>query len=274
MGHVASAPPRPLGAIDAPIAVAAGGLVRRADPRARILLALVFACVIVSLSDLAALSLGLLAAVALMASARLPARRTLRRMLAMDGFMIFMIVTLPFTMPGEPFATLFGWPASWEGLMKGVEIALKGNAVILALMALVGSMDSVTFGHALRRLRAPAVFVHLLLFTVRYIEVLGEEYQRMRTAMRCRGFRPANSLHTYRAFGYLVGMMLVRAVERSERILAAMKCRGFKGALPLLDRLRFGPVDLVLGALVLSALAGLVALEISGVLETTRALAH
>lgn len=115
------------------------------------------------------------------------------------------------------------------------------------------------------RLRAPETFVHLLLFTVRYVEVLGAEYQRMRVAMRCRGFPPKNRLHTYRSFGYLVGMMLVRAVERSERVLAAMKCRGFNGRLPLLGRLRYGPHDLLLVALVLGALGLLVYVEAADV---------
>lgn len=273
MGHVIGAAPGPLGAVD-PVAPPEGGPVRRADPRTRILLAAAFALVIVSLSDLRALAAGLALAVLLMALARLPVRRTLRRMAAMDGFMLFMLLTLPFTMPGAPFVEILGWPASWEGLRKGVEIGLKANAVILALMALVGSMDSVSFGYALHRLRAPEALVHLLLFTVRYLEVLGEEYQRMRTAMRCRGFRPGTSLHTYQTFGYLVGMMLVRAVERSERILAAMKCRGFDGRLPVLDRLRLGGWDLALAAPMLAALAALIAWEATLAWEASHVLAH
>jgi cobalt/nickel transport system permease protein len=71
--------------------------------------------------------------------------------------------------------------------------------------------------------------VHLFLFTVRYIAVLGREYQRLRTAMKARGFRMRCDLHTWRSIGYLFGMLLVRSLERSERILAAMRCRGFQG---------------------------------------------
>jgi cobalt/nickel transport system permease protein len=65
--------------------------------------------------------------------------------------------------------------------------------------------------------------------------VLDQEYRRLRNAMKARGFRPRNSRHTYTSFGYLIGMRLVRALERSERILAAMKCRGFSGRLFLDD---------------------------------------
>ncbi|MCV6598747.1 MAG: energy-coupling factor transporter transmembrane protein EcfT, partial [Mangrovicoccus sp.] len=85
------------------------------------------------------------------------------------------------------------------------------------------------------RLRCPETLVHLLMFTIRYIDVLRAEYLRLRAAMKVRGFRPGTNWHSYRSLGYLVGMMLVRAIERSERILGAMKCRGFSGQLLLLQ---------------------------------------
>jgi cobalt/nickel transport system permease protein len=156
-------------------------------------------------------------------------------MAMMDGFIIFMLVLLPFSTPGDPMFPLVGIAASGQGLWKAVEIALTANAAILALMVLVGTMEPVTLGHALYRLRCPEVLVHLMMFTIRYIEVLREEYLRLRGAMKVRGFRPGTNLHTYRSFGYLVGMMLVRAIERSERILGAMKCRGFSGRMVLLQ---------------------------------------
>lgn len=234
----------------------AKGLINRVDPRARIVAAAVFAIVVVACSFVPALVLALIASIVLMLAMRLPFGRTLKRMAAMDTFIIFILVLLPFTMPGEPMVTLWSFTASWDGLFKAVAIALKANAVILMLMVLVGTMEPVTLGHALHTLRVPAALVHLLLFTVRYIEVLHEEYLRIRQAMKARGFRPSNSLHTYKSFGYLVGMLLVRALERSERILGAMKCRGFTGTIPLLAEFEFTARDAVFA----TAMSGLVVL--------------
>lgn len=233
----------------------------RIDPRTRIIAAVIFAIAIVALDDLVVLLLGLCVSLVLMTIARMPVRQTLRRMIAMDGFIVFMLVLLPFTVPGEPIFEIYGLTASWPGLLKAVEIALKANAIILALMSLVGSMEPVTLGHALRRLWIPETLVHLLMFTVRYIEVLHQEYLRLRCAMKARGFRPRNSRHTYRSFGYLVGMMLVRALERSERILEAMKCRGFNGRIPLLDTLVFSTSDLLFGLVWSATVIGLFALQ-------------
>lgn len=79
--------------------------------------------------------------------------------------------------------------------------------------------------------------------------------------MRARGFQPGFDRHTLRTFGYLVGMLLVRASERAERVLKAMRCRGFTGEFPILVRSRLGPAD-ALGALTMAgALVTLVLLE-------------
>lgn len=218
---------------------------RRLDPRLRIMSAVAFAITAVALQSLPLLTVMLLVAVMLMIAAKLPVGQTLKRVIAMDSFIIVMIAFLPFTMEGTPIFTLFGFPASYEGLIRAIEIALTANAVVMAMLALAGSMEEVTFGQALHRLKVPAKLVHLLLFTIRYIEVLRQEYRRLRQAMKCRGFRPGTNGHTYRSFGYLVGMMLIRAMERSERIMDAMKCRGFAGTLPMTQRFELRGFDVV-----------------------------
>ena len=237
------------------------GLVRTLDPRIRVVAAVLFAVVVVSLDNLWVLTGALGLALALMVFAEMETATTLKRMAAMDSFIIFVLVLLPFTVPGTPMFHVLGYPASWEGLIQATQIALKANAIVLAMMALVGSMESVTFGHALHRLKVPENLVHLLLFTVRYIEVLKAEFDRLRNAMKVRGFRPANTRHTYVSYGYLVGMMLVRALERSERILKAMKCRGFVGQIPLLDEFHLHRRDFVFSTVLVASVSGLMIWE-------------
>ncbi|MEI8395596.1 MAG: energy-coupling factor transporter transmembrane component T, partial [Rhodospirillaceae bacterium] len=117
-------------------------------------------------------------------------------------------------------------------LWRAAEIALKANAVVLVMLALPGSLEPTELGRALYGLRCPAKLVHLLLFTVRYLDLAGLEYQRLRTAMKARGFQMKCSLHCWRSVGYLFGMLLIRSLERSERVVDAMRCRGFRGHLP------------------------------------------
>jgi len=234
-----------------------GGLIGALDPRTRILGAAAFAVVTVSLSGLAAMLVALALAGGIMMAARVPVGPTLRRVIMMDGFILVMLLMLPFTTPGEVAFTVFDWPASWAGLERAAGIALKANAVVLMLLSLVGTLEPTTLGHALARLRCPETLVHLLMFTVRYIVVVEEEYRRLRRAMKTRGFRPRTNGHTFRSLGYLIGMLLVRALERSERILQAMKCRGFTGQLPLLDDLCYRSADTVAAGVGVAVLGSL-----------------
>ncbi len=239
-------------------AEAVTGLVQGVAPSLRVVLAAVFAVAVVAMSKLPALLAALAIAAALAAAARLPAGPTVRRVLAMDTFMLLILLFLPFSVPGQPLFAVGPLVASVDGVHQAVQIVLTANAIVLALLALVGTIEPVAFGHALSRLRVPAKVVFLLLFTVRYIAVLHREYARLRLAMKARAFKAKGNVHTWRSLGWLFGMLLVRSFERSERILAAMKCRGFTGRYHVIDTPSFGPADRLFGAcagLVLIALA-------------------
>jgi cobalt/nickel transport system permease protein len=231
------------------------------DGRVRIVAAGLFAFVVVWLDRFGPLIAALAGAAIVMLAAYLPIARTLRRVVAMDTFIVFMIALLPFTTPGETAFTLFGFPASRDGFRLAALIALKANAIVLMTMGLLASLEPVAFGRALHRLGAPERLVHLILFNIRYIDVLDQESKRLRLAMRARGFRSGTNRHSYISYGYLVGMMLIRALERAERILNAMKCRGFSGQLFLDADERIGGADVVFASLLLIFMAGLIVWE-------------
>jgi cobalt/nickel transport system permease protein len=244
-----------------PVESASACGLRAVDPRIRVGAVLIFAVAVVSLNGPAALAAALVVAVMAVAVAGISTSTTLRRLLAVDGLMIVVLVVLPFTVPGEDLVRIGPLAASREGLWRAIQIVLKANAIMLAVLALLGTMEAATLGHALHRLRVPPTLVHLLFFTVRYVEVLDREYRRLRLAMKARAFVPRSDRHTWRTFGYLLGMLLVRSVERAERVLQAMKCRGYDGRLHVLDRFRLGAVDAVFAAAVLVAVAALLGLE-------------
>ncbi len=243
--------------------VAGGSAVAAVDPRTRIVAAVAWALVVVGLSSPAVLAAAVAIAVATARLAALPWRPTASKVLAMDGFIVALLVLLPFTTPGTPIATLGPFVASAEGVQLALAIALKANAIVLMLLALVGTLEPPALGDALRRLAVPATLVHLLLFTVRYVAVLNDEATRLRTAMRARAFEPRTNRHTLTTYGYLVGMLLVRAAERAERVLEAMKCRGFDGRWPVLAEPRLSRADARAAAAAAVVLLLLISAEIA-----------
>jgi cobalt/nickel transport system permease protein len=230
------------------------------DPRVRIVAAAAFAIAVAAAHRLPTMAAALAAAVLALGLARMPPRMVLRRVWPLEVVILLLLALLPWTAAGPANAPADArWPA---GVYLGAAIALKANAIVLGWLALLGSMDAAALGHALAHLHMPRKLVHLLLFTTGYLEVLGREYGRLRWAMKVRSFRPRMNLHTYRAYGYLVGMLLVRSFDRSERVVAAMKCRGFRGRFYLLDHFAFAwRRDVAFSAAAALVLAAILTLE-------------
>ncbi len=235
----------------------AAGPVHRLDPRARIVLAFAASFSLVAFRDLPVLSAAVVLGSALCAVARTPFAVVFNRLLGLNLFMATLFVLLPIGAPGRPLLMIGQIPYSADALLQAGCIALRGNAIVLVLTALIGGMEPVTFGHAMQHLRVPAKLVQLFLFTVRYIAVLDQEQRQLRTALRVRAFEPGMNLHTLRTYGNLVGMLLVRALDRSERIHAAMRCRAFHGVFFSRHEFGLGRADAAAGAAGLVAIAAL-----------------
>ncbi|NEV60865.1 cobalt ECF transporter T component CbiQ [Thiorhodococcus minor] len=237
------------------------GWISERDPRLRILCALAFALTTVGLTTPSAAITALLLAASLTRAAGIRPGSLGRRLLALEGFILVLLVTLPFTTPGAAILHVGPLTASAEGIQLAALILLKSNAVVLSLLALVGTLEAVALGHALARLGVPEKLAHLFLMTVRQIHLMQAELGRLRQAMRARAFMPRSDWHTWRSYGWLVGMLLVRSLERAQRILAAMRCRGFDGRLYLLDSTRWETRDTIAAFGCAVLLSGLILLD-------------
>jgi len=233
-------------------------LIHRLDPRTRILSAAAFSVLMAISSHATALALGLFAATMLVGLARLKLSRLLWQVAAVNGFLLMLWLILPFATPGDVVAHVGPLSVTREGLLHALTITLKCNAIVFAAISLLATMDIIRLGHALHHLGAPRKLIHIFLFAIRYFDILHREYHRLRAAMKVRCFRPRTDRHTCRAYGHLVGMLLVRSLDRSERIMQAMKCRGFKGEFYVLRHFIYRARDLVFACgfgLVMIALA-------------------
>ena len=183
------------------------------------------------MQQLSVLAIAVFLALGLCLLVKIPTRRLIAGLLAMDGLLLLSVGLLPFTVPGRAVFELFGMPLSEEGVIRALEIVLKANGVFLVSLSLSGGLTESALAKGLAHLRLPPRLVTLLVLTLRNIGLLGGEYTRMRTALRVRCFQPRADLHSFRSLGYFVGMLLLRSLARAERSAGAMKCRGFDGCL-------------------------------------------
>ncbi|MDL2267911.1 cobalt ECF transporter T component CbiQ [Desulfovibrio sp. OttesenSCG-928-G15] len=185
-------------------------------------------------------------AVFVCAAAMLPVRYLLRRLLAVNFFIAFLWLTVPLVPAGrEALFTLGPVACSLQGLRLCLLISVKANAIFLIFTALTHSLSISRMGSAMESLGIPARLVQLFLFTYRYIDVIAEEWQRLQTAARLRGFVPKTSLHTYKTVANMLGLVFVNSFDRSKRIYEAMLLRGFAGSFRTVTPVTARPADYV-----------------------------
>ena len=241
--------------------IAGDSLIHRLDPRVKSVVAAIFSIVVAVCSRFTALIPALVIAVIFIILARLSVRKVITRLLIVNGFILFLWFTLPFTTAGSPLFSIGRLTVTGTGVHNAALITLKSNTIILALMALTATMSVFTMGRALDDLHVPSKVVHLIFLTYRYIHVIYQEYNRLITAVKVRGFRPRNDIHTYRTYAYLVGMLFVKSYDRAERVRAAMLCRGFQGKFYDLKDFELKASDLVMLVLMLMSVSAIVVLQ-------------
>jgi len=173
------------------------------------------------------------------------------RALAAQGLLLAFIVGLSGIPPRElfrrwlPFLPLVGFLAAMVapghparpavGLVGVVGAILARNSLaFLATLVLANVTPFPRLLGAMGRLGAPAVLVATLHFMYRYLYVLADELGRMAQARRARSFRRTGRLDWGLLTG-LIGVLLLRALERGERVHAAMVARGWDGTIRGLD---------------------------------------
>lgn len=215
--------------------------VHRLDPRVKLLTTAAFVVTVVSFGkyEVGALIPLILFPVALISAGNLPAGYLLKKMLLVAPFAFVVAVFNPLfdravLVHLGPLAVSGGW-------VSFVSIMLRFGLTVSAALILIASTGFVGVCMALEKVGAPRIFAVQLLFLYRYIFVLIEEAARM---TRARGLRSFNGRGKgMKVFGYMIGQLLLRTLDRAQRVHRAMVCRGFDGEIRLLRPLKIGGAE-------------------------------
>jgi cobalt/nickel transport system permease protein len=240
-------------------------LLARRDPRWRLAafgLAMIGVAV---LQQLPAVAAALAFALGVAAVGRVPwAWYRTRIALLLVALLPFLIV-VPFVVDrGE---RLWEWRflhVTDAGLVVGAVLACKTVALVTLALTLLVTAPLHLMLSAAAKLGVPRLFVQLTLMTYRYVFLILDELNRLRTALRVRGFRNAMTGHAYRTVGQVAGTLIVRGADRADRVAHAMRCRGFEGRFRTLDANRTRPADVLMFVLIVGTVGGLVAWDVWG----------
>jgi len=158
--------------------------------------------------------------------ARVPLSRVLGGLVIEIPFVVFALL-LPFVGPapeGPLGLSIAGTWAAWNILVKASLGVLA--ATMLAATTLPSDMVA-----GLQSLRLPSPIVAIFTFFIRYVDVVADQYRRMRVGQQARGFSSA-SPRSWPVLAAGLGALFVRSFERGERVHLALVSRGYQGRLP------------------------------------------
>ncbi len=202
-----------LQALETGTAARAGAQLRRIDPRAKLLVTLLFVVVLSTCPPRPSAALFAVYPLLTALWGGVGIAHLVRRSLAVLPFVAFIGLFNLF----QPR----GWVV-WTGLLW------RGMLSMQALLLLIATTGYRPMCQALRQLGVPSFFVVQLLLIYRYLRVIVEEALSMQRARRARNVSERGS---WSLWGTMVGQMLLRTLTRAERIHRAMTARGFRGEL-------------------------------------------
>ncbi|MDR2443770.1 MAG: cobalt ECF transporter T component CbiQ [Deltaproteobacteria bacterium] len=208
------------------------GALSRVDPRLKVIILVVWSVIIALSWDLRALAAGLLGSIILVVLAGCDQKaKFIKRLFLINSFLIFVWLVVPFSfsVPGQTLLAIGPLKMTNEGFRLTFILTVKALEITAGAMAMTVSTSTFDLMAAARAMGAPEKLTAMTALMIRYIRVVGEEFERLVWAMRIRGFVPKLTIHCLRSYANLAGILLVRGLDRGERVHAAMLCRGYKG---------------------------------------------
>ena len=105
--------------------------IHRLDPRARIIVAAAFSIVVATSDRFVALVPAIMIAVSFTFLARLSIKKVCFRLLMVNGLMLLLWFSVPFTFQGEPLFSVGPLTATREGVIYAAILTIKSNAIII-----------------------------------------------------------------------------------------------------------------------------------------------
>lgn len=238
------------------------------DPRTKILVLISYVAVMATLSSpgLLLLAGGFMLLINLLAGIQV--KNLLSRLLWLIPFTAVMLLLFPFITPGEQVWTwqgeIFTVTASRQGLEKALLLSGRVLNAFLAMNLLILTTGWSKLFAGFRAIKLPALLVQIIEFAVRYIYVLQAELRSMRTARLARNFRAGKVFwhrHTMSTLAADLGILFLRAWERSDRVYTAMLARGFGRPVQVMNVRAVIWHDIAFAAVILTVALGLLWLD-------------
>ena len=216
-------------------------LVHRLDPRAKILLAILYIAAIFLAKSVTAFALLVVSAVTLIGLTGLSPMMILRGMRPLLFIIVFTAVINIFWMTGETLLAALGPVKIYlEGIINAILIVLRIVLLIVATSVfLTYTTTPLALTDGLEQLLAPLKKLHvpvhefsmMMTIALRFIPTLIDETQKIMNAQKARGadFSTGSLIQRAKALIPILIPLFISAFRRADELATAMECRCYTG---------------------------------------------
>jgi cobalt/nickel transport system permease protein len=129
---------------------------------------------------------------------------------------------------------------------EAINIYIRTNIIILFNLILFSHSNGFDIVRALNELKFPKQFVSSVYFTLKMIQILTDEFKKIKLTLKSRGFRTNTSMFTYETYGNLFGHIFVKSIIKSNALKDSFSLRGFDGRIYLTANNKLGIFDAIL----------------------------
>lgn len=251
-------------------------VVHRLDPRAKIIISIIYIVAIFLAKSVSAFALLTLSTVGLVFLTGISPRLILKSMRPLLFIILFTSIINIFWIKGETLLVSF-WIINiyLEGIVNAILIVLRIMLLITATslfltytttpLALTDALESLL--SPLKKLHVPVhEFAMMMTIALRFIPTLIEETQKIIAAQTARGadFSSGNIVSRAKALIPILIPLFISAFRRADELAVAMECRCYTGGVgrTRMNRLRSTGRDWVFAFCVIVLGAGIVLLNI------------
>lgn len=226
-------------------------LVHRLHPCTKLIVTFAFIVTVVSFPkyEIQGIMPFFLFPVFIISAGDIPVALILKKLLVVSPFVLFVGIFNP-VLDTRIMYYVYGLEIT-GGWISFASITVKFILTVSSALLLVAVTSFPGICYALQRLGVPKIFIVQLLFLYRYIFVLAEETMRIVRARNMRSFGKRGK--GIKSFTSLLGVLLVRSMERAESIYQAMCSRAFDGSIRLVNAFSLTLTDMIFAAITITA---------------------
>ncbi|MBE6569462.1 MAG: energy-coupling factor transporter transmembrane protein EcfT [Ruminococcaceae bacterium] len=234
-------------------------VLHRMDPRAKILLAVLYIVVIFIAKSATAFGLLLLFSAGLVLVSGIPVRIVLGSMKPLTFIIVFTAVINIFWMTGDTLLFQIGFVKVYlEGIINAVLLVLRIMLLLLGTsLFLTYTTTPIALTDGLEQLLSPLKKLHvpvhefsmMMTIALRFIPTLMEETDKIMNAQKARGadFSQGSILRRAKALIPILVPLFVSAFRRADELATAMECRCYTGGegRTRMNVLKYRPADIL-----------------------------